>query len=68
MNMSIASRNPTQKLKILVPLQWLRQWAKIEVEYREQIAPKKEETARIDTINELRINKSVKSSPFRMYP
>lgn len=28
----------------------------------------KEETVRIDTPNELRINKSVKSSPLRMYP
>ncbi len=28
----------------------------------------KEETARIDTTNKLIINKSVKSSPFRIYP
>lgn len=39
-----------------------------EVEYRKQTAPKKEEIARIDTPNGLKINKSVKSSPFRMYP
>jgi len=38
------------------------------VEYRKQIAPKKEETARIDTASELIINKSVKSSPLRMFP
>lgn len=37
------------------------------VEYQKQIALKEEETAQIDAPNELRINKSVKSLPFRMY-
>jgi len=37
------------------------------VEYRKQTALKKEETVRIDTPNKLRINKSIKSSSFRMY-
>lgn len=58
----------TENIKKIVPLQWLRQRAKTEVEYRKQMAPRKEETARIDTPSELRNNKSVKSLPFRMYP
>jgi len=38
-----------------------------EVEHQKQIALKREETAQINAPNELRINKSVKSSPFRMH-
>lgn len=38
-----------------------------EVDIRTQIAPRKEGTTYIDSLSELRINKSVKSLPFRMY-
>ena len=40
---------------------------KQEVEHRKRIAQEKEETAYIITLSELIINKSVKSSSFRMY-
>lgn len=37
------------------------------MEYRKEIAQEREEIAYIDTPKKLRINKSIKSSPIRIY-
>ena len=42
--------------------------AKIKVEYRQQIAPRKDENVHLDILKGLKINKCIKYSLFRMYP